>query len=170
MEEYLDQVREAAKTPLYFLSLGAALTIPDMCAGMESADGQSKQALYRAWVDRHLAPRYTAGPGHTPSFSGEDCYGLRCDFLHQGYLQPHKGVYKRIIFIEPHKGLRLHNNVINDALNIDVTTFVNDMVDVAESWLAAARTSPNFIANYPKFMQRHEAGLPPYIGGIPVIA
>jgi hypothetical protein len=169
MEDYFNQVREVAKTHLYFLSLGAALTIPDMCAGMESANGRSSGALYKAWVDQYLAPRYVVGPAHTPSFSGEDCYGLRCAFLHQGYLEPHAGSYTRVIFTEPHSGITMHNNVMNDALNIDVTIFANQMVDAAEQWISAAKSTSNFRANYPKFMQRYEGGLSPYIVGIPVI-
>jgi hypothetical protein len=170
IEDYFRQVRQAASSSLYFVALGAALVIPDMCSSMESADGQTTGALYENWFDKHVARHYTAGSYHTPSFSGKDCYGLRCAFLHQGRLEPHKGGYSRIIFIEPHSGPTLHNNVMNDALNIDVPTFALGMVAAAEAWLGDASTTEEFKENYPHFMQRYPNGLPPYIVGIPVIA
>jgi hypothetical protein len=157
-----------AQTDLYYLTLASALVIPDMCSGLEAADGKTTGALYQAWFDRHVSQKYVGAAG--PSFSGEDCYGLRCAMLHQGRLEPHKGVYKRILFIEPHGGLTLHNNVINDALNIDVTQFARDMVESAEQWLIAAEQIPEYQANYPRYMQRYAQGLPPYIGGTAVIA
>jgi hypothetical protein len=104
------------------------------------------------------------------TLSGEDCYGLRCALLHQGRLRPHGGNYNRIIFIEPHGRIVMHNNVFNEALNIDVTRFAVDMVESAEQWLVAAEQTPAYQANYPHFMQRYPQGLAPYIVGIPVIA
>jgi hypothetical protein len=168
MRDYLDQVRRVVETDLYYLTLAAALILPDMCSGLEASDGKTNGPLYQAWFDRHVAHKYLTANG--PSFSGEDCWGLRCAMLHQGRLEPHKGAYKRILFIEPHSGMTLHNNVLNDALNIDVTRFAFDMIESAEQWLATAEGTPQYQANFPRFMQRYPGGLPPYIGGIPVIA
>lgn len=170
MRDYLAQVRQVSQTNLYFLTLAATLTIPDMCSGLEAPNGNTKGALYKAWFDKHVAHKYTVGPTQQPSFSGEDCWGLRCAMLHQGYLQPHQGVYKRIIFIEPHQSVIMHNNVMNDALNLDVTQFARDMIDSAESWLVNAEQTPVYQANYPHYMQRYPQGLAPYVVGMPVIA
>ena len=63
-----------------------------------------------------------------------------------------------------------HNNVINDALNLDVRIFCHDVCDGAELWLASAEQTPEYQANYGRSMQRHADGLPPYIVGVPVIA
>jgi len=168
MREYLDQVKRVAETDLYYLTLEAALVIPDMCSGLEAVDGKTNRMLYQEWFDRHVAHKYVAASG--PSFSGEDCYGLRCAMLHQGRLEPHKGTYKRVLFIEPHGGMTLHNNVISDALNIDVTQFARDMVEGAEHWLGEAEKTSHYQENFPYFMQRYPRGLPPYISGIPIIA
>jgi hypothetical protein len=62
VRDYLDQVRRVATTDLYFVTLGAALAIPDICAGMETADGRTTGALYAAWFDQHVASKYTPGP------------------------------------------------------------------------------------------------------------
>jgi hypothetical protein len=167
MKDYIDQVKRVAATDLYYLTLAATLIIPDMCSGLEAADGKTTGALYQDWFDQHVAHKYVAAG--KPSFSGEDCWGLRCAMLHQGRLEPHKGAYKRVLFIEPHGGVKTHNNVVFDALNIDVTDFAFDMIDSAEQWLVAAEQTPHYQANFPRFMQRYPYGLPPYIAGVPVI-
>lgn len=171
MQDYFNQVRQAAETELYFLALAGALVIPDMCSGMEARDGRTNGMLYKAWVDERLSPLFFAGPTQSPSFSGEDCWGLRCSLLHQGKLTPHQGSYSKINFVEPGaSSIVFHNNIINDALNIDVPIFVTAMVDAAEKWLASARMMPNFQTNSVSYMQRYPNGLSPYILGVPVIA
>lgn len=171
MQDYFDQVRLAASTKLYFLALAGALVIPDMCSSMETVDGKTTGPLYKAWVDKYVAPHFTVGPNRTPSFSGEDCWGVRCSLLHQGRLIPHQGNYSRILFVEPGTSTNtFHNNVMNDALNIDVPLFVLTIADAAEKWLAVTQNTTNFEANRANYMQRYPIGLPPYIVGVPVIA
>lgn len=166
MRDYFDQVSAAAQSnQLYFLALSGALVIPDMCSAMEQSDGRATRERYIAWFDRHVAPKYTG------SMTGDDCYGLRCALLHQGRLGPHRGSYSRVLFVEPGStGITMHNNVIDDALNIDVRVFVDDVVSSAYAWLSTAEQTPEYVANFPNFMQRYPLGLPPYIGGVPVIA
>jgi hypothetical protein len=119
-------------------------------------------ARYQAWFDRHVADnilrpvarRFRRGlPGTS-----------LCDAA------PGKARATQGTFIEPHSSRKLHNNVINDAFNIDVTQFATDMIASAEYWLATAETTPAYQANFPHCMQRYPAGLPPCIGGPPVIA
>jgi len=169
MLDYFDQVRRAAQSGLYYVALGGALAIPDMCAAMETASGLTTDRLYEAWFDEWVAPKYSgAGGAH---MTGHDCYGLRCSMLHQGRLEPHKGSYKRVLFIEPGATTVVaHNNIMNDALNIDVNIFVRDMVESAVAWHERASQATAYQANYPRFMQRYPWGLKPYIGGVPVIS
>ncbi|MFY9264355.1 MAG: hypothetical protein WAO61_02865 [Solirubrobacterales bacterium] len=169
MRDYFDQVRAAANSDLYFLALGGALTIPDMCAAMEANDGRSTGGRYKAWFQKHVSPKYVAAG--MPSLSGEDAWGFRCSFLHQGRLQPHHGVYRRVLFVEPRdSGIVLHNNVINDALNLDAGRFVLDVVESADAWIGTAEQSKVFGNNFANFMQRYPNGLLPYIAGVPVIS
>lgn len=153
------------------MSLFAVLTLPDICAAMSSTDGRAEGKRYIAWFDKYVAPRYTVGPDHRPSFSGADCYYYRCSLLHQGSPQHSKSSYSRIIFVEPGTTSNVfHNNVINDVLNIDVRLFCHDVLDGAERWLSEAENTPEYKINYGRFIQRYPNGLPPYIVGVPVIA
>jgi hypothetical protein len=136
-----------------------------MCGAMEHPDGLANRQRFVAWFDIHVAPKYGG------FMSGEDCYGLRCGLLHQGRLEPHRGWYSRVIFVEPGAiSGTLHNNILGDALNIDPTIFVSDVVESALLWLETAEQTPEYAANYERSMQRYPTGLAPYISGVPVIA
>lgn len=165
MQDLLAQIRTANSTGLYYVSLFSALALPDICAALESPDGLAKGPRYEAWFDRYLAPRYHG------FLTGSDCYLFRCSLLHQGRTQHPKGTYSRILFVEPDgSGLVLHNNVLNDALNIDVRIFCEDLVTAVETWLPQARKLPYFAHNLSQFVRRYPNGLPPYIVGVPVVA
>ncbi len=171
MRDLINQARAAADSRAYYLSLFAALTLPDICGAMSSADGRAERSRYIAWFDKYVAPRYTVGPERTPSFSGSDCYYYRCALLHQGSSQHPKSSYTRVLFVELGATSNVfHNNVLNDALNIDVRQFCHDVLNGAEQWLREAEHTAEFKQNYPRFMQRYPNGLPPYIVGVPVIA
>lgn len=101
--------------------------------------------------------------------SGEDCYLLRCSMLHQGTTQHPTGNFSRFLCTEPGGGT-MHNNIMNDALNLDVALFVNDIVEAALAWIATAERTPNYQSNFPRFIQRHPRGLAPFIIGVPVIS
>lgn len=59
---------------------------------------------------------------------------------------------------------------MNDALNIDVRIFCNDLISGAEEWLKENENTDLYKKNYDKFMRRYPSGLPPYIVGVPVIS
>lgn len=178
IREFFDQVLRAADAGLYYLALFGALSIPDICASMEAADGRTNASRYAAWFDTHVAAKYAVGPDHQPSVTGDDAYGLRCSMLHQARTEPHKGSYSRVLFVEPGHGFIAHNNVMivgNDdqwaaVLNIDVGAFCRDLVEAANAWLGAAEGTAVFQDNYPHFLQRYPDGFPPFIGGVPVLS
>lgn len=162
MYELLNQIKLALDNKLYYLALQSSLTIPDICASLQSTDGKTNRMKYIEWYDTHILEK---------SFiDGETCYRLRCSSLHQGHTQNEKSKYSRILFIEPNSNYIMHNNIINDALNIDILIFCNSILDAAKKWLSSVQSDETFKSNYSKFMKRYEFGLPPYIIGVPVIS
>jgi hypothetical protein len=165
MRDVLEQIADGLTARLYYLSLFTALAIPDMCGAIDSTDGRASGTNYAAWFDLWVGPRYAG------RLTGEECYGFRCSLLHQGQLQSTRGRYSRIVFVEPDvTTVVLHNNVINDALNIDVRIFCEDIIDAASFWLDYVENTPRFIANFQNFVRRYPTGLAPYIEGTPVIS
>ena len=171
MEDFLNQVEAAANVAnLYYLALSGALLIPDMCAALESTDGQSTGARYVAWFNTHVAPLHEMGEG-LPILTGTDCYLFRCSFLHQGTTKHSTSRYSRILFVEPGaSGLVLHMNILNDALNIDVQMFCQEMVAAARNWIEQVSGTETYETNLVSFIRRHPDDLAPYIGGVAVIS
>ncbi len=159
------QIKKGLETNLYFLSLFPTLVIPDICGALESENGEASPEKYKSWFNKYVARKYNG------FLDGEDCYFFRCSLLHQGSSQHPKSTYSRVIFVEPSatKSI-LHNNVLNDALNIDVRIFCNDLIAGAEKWLEENENTNLYKKNYNKFMRRYPNGLLPYIEGISVIS
>ena len=169
MRDLLEQVQNAIAGRAYYIALYVSLTLPDICSAMSSEDGQATRQRYIHWFNAYVAPAYMVRG--EPSFNGETCYFYRCGVLHQGRAQHPRLRYERILFIEPGAGRPiLHNNIMNAALNIDISRFCHDMVAGAMSWLEREEAGEHFQRNSARFMQRHPNGLPPYIVGLPVIA
>lgn len=165
MRDFLVQIKKGLDVNLYLLSLFSALAIPDICGAMGSENGEANAEKYKAWFDKYIAPKYNN------FLNGEDCYYFRCSLLHQGSSQHNKSNYKRVLFVEPSAATNIfHNNIMNDALNIDVRIFCSDLISGAEKWLEENENTDLYKKNYDKFMRRYPNGLPPYIVGVPVIS
>jgi hypothetical protein len=164
MQDVIQQVRTSNEAGLYYVALFSALALPDICAALESDNGQASKDKYVSWFNTHVASRYNG------FLDGETCYYFRCSMLHQGSTQHPRGQYSRIIFVEPgQSGIVLHNNIMNDALNIDVHIFCEDLCAAAESWWRTESSDLNVQTNLQRFVTRHPDGLTPYISGVPVI-
>lgn len=163
MRDFLRQIRLAIDANLYFVALFSVLAIPDLCGAISSKGGTSSKKKYIEWFDKYVAANYF--------LKGEDCYYFRCSLLHQGSSQHEASNYQRVLFVEPASTTHVfHNNIIMDALNIDVTIFCQDMVKGVEVWLKEVEETELYGKNYDKFLRRYPNGLSPYIVGIPVIS
>jgi hypothetical protein len=164
MRDFLQQIGLALQANLYYVGLFAVLAIPDMCGAAASKDGRSTREKYIAWFDKYVG-------GKCQFLTGDDCYRFRCSALHQGSSQHASSSYSRVIFVEPSASTNIfHCNVLNDALNIDVRIFCEDMTNGALQWLSEVEGTEPFETNKTKFMTRYSSGLPPYIVGVPVIS
>ena len=134
MKYLLEQIRKALCVNLYYVSLFTSLAIPDICGAIGSANGKASDTKYKNWVDKYVAHKYFG------MLTGEDCYYFRCSLLHQGSSQNPKSTYKRILFVEPSASTNVfHCNILNDALNIDVRIFCEDIILGAEAPLTVSR-------------------------------
>jgi hypothetical protein len=164
MDVITKEVERALDNGLYYLAVMLALTLPDICAALESRDGQTSGSRYKAWYTSWLASRYS-------TLTGNDLYRLRCGVVHQGRFGPSSMQYSRILFTIPNpQGNVFHNNIINDALNLDTQTFCQDMLACVKRWYASKENDPNVIQNLPHLVQFREYGLAPYMVGMPLIA
>jgi hypothetical protein len=88
--------------------------------------------------------------------NGDDCYALRCAYLHLGDFdiseQRARDVVSRFVFIEPRRGGIIHLNPYPDGmLQLQVDLFCDAVCDAVARWL----TSP--IATAPDVAARIQA-------------
>lgn len=164
METILSEIELAIKAGLYYLAVAMALTLPDICAALESEDGQTSNKKYKAWYSANLAEKY-------PRMTDVDCYSLRCGVLHQGRCGHPNSQYGRVIFTIPNAQQNFfHNNILNDALNLDAPQFCADVVQSVRDWFVSSRHLVNVQANLPNLVRFRPFGLSPYMVGMPLIA
>lgn len=164
MDEFLEQIEAAINANQFYLALFCCLALPDICGAISSADGVAVGGRYREWFDRYVSPRYEG------NLDGSNCYAFRCAVLHQGRVE-HKNLgYRRIIFVDPNTahGVTMHNNVLNDALNIDARQFCIEIIQGVRQWLEENSENANFKKNYETFLKRRKGGLEAYITGVDV--
>lgn len=164
MEFLLKEIEYALNNGLYFMALQSTLTLPDICGALQSSDGMATKNDYITWYDTY------AKESSSNAISGQDCYYFRCSCIHQGTSQNPRSSYKRIIFLIPNNRFTMHNNIINDALNIDIKIFCSTVISAVRKWEQQFKNDPNYIKNYDKLIKVYLNGLPPYIDGIPVIS
>jgi hypothetical protein len=76
----------------------------------------------------------------------------------------------RLIFMEPQTGVGVfHMNRIDDALNINIRRFVDDIGTAVDSWHSNVVGTEPFETNAAQLMRRYPNGLQPYITGVSVI-
>lgn len=164
MDSLLDEVDAALDTQLYYLAVLLSLTLPDICSALESFDGETRKPRYQAWVDTWFLPEY-------PMMTADDLYSLRCGVVHQGRFGHRNMQFSRVIFSLPDgRNNVFHQNILNDALNLDAVQFCRDMQTAVRSWWATQATDPHVQSNIPNLMQYRPDGLSPYMIGVPVIS
>jgi len=179
----LDQIQKSLDFNLYYVSLFAALAVPDIGGALDSDDGQASGSKYIAWFEKYVRLRFTEivkkslppeMAGHVPEMenplTGDACYRFRCSLLHQGSSQHPKSPYSRIIFIEPGATTNVvHYGILNDALCIDLKSFCIEIIEGTKIWLNEVENTQKYKENYDRFARRHPNGLTPYIVGVPVV-
>lgn len=157
METLLREIEHALDAGLFYLALALSLSLPDICAALDSPNGESSGPRYRDWYDTNLAAKYKW-------FTAADCWSLRCGVLHQGRFGHPNMQYARVFFTLPVPNrIRHHNNIFNDALNLDAITFCRDVVAAVRAWFQANQNSANVQRNLPKLVQFYPAGFAPYV-------
>lgn len=162
LEYLLSDINKALDNGMYFIALQSALTIPDICSALESENGETNGKNYAKWYDKNVKR-------DGDYMTGDDCYFYRCSCIHQGISVNDRMNYTRVLFLYPNSSLVMHNNILNDALNIDLIQFCSQMVYSCKEWLSSHETDSIVKRNYSKLMKVYPNGLLPYIAGVPVI-
>lgn len=145
MERFTNSIRAAVESANWYGALTMALTLPDVCGKLENPNGGS-QVRYADWFRVWLEPTYTShvGPQRVRHvfLSGNDCYALRCSYLHEGggniEHQRAREALDRFHFITPPlNGNVVDMNRVNNTLQLQVDRFALNMANAVDRWSEA---------------------------------
>jgi hypothetical protein len=144
MRHFVRAVRDATSSRNWYAALGLGLALPDMCGFMETPTSGSR-ARYVRWFHRFVEPLYTNAKGEV-MLTGEDCYALRCAYLHQGDVdimgQRARSVLERFHFVVTLPGVTIHRNQLFTTLQLQVDLFCEEICAGVESWLLEMSGTP----------------------------
>lgn len=159
-----DEILKAVSSGLYSVPIFMSAAIPDICAALESDDGRTTAARYRAWFDKWAADRMTL-------MTAEDCYSLRCGLIHQGKLGGLKGEISQVIFPLPNPAIATFANCrFNDVYMYDIASFCSDMISSSNDWWGIVEGNSTVMQNAKHILKVHASGWGNAISGIPVLA
>lgn len=160
MDQLFNEIRAAVANNAWVLALFGVLAVPDICAALESPDGTTSGAKYKAWITANLGDKYAC-------LDAGEIYKMRCSMLHEGASATAN--YKRTIFVASGSNT-FHMNILGDALNLDLKTFAEDVITAASRWLSANKDTEPVKTNLEKLIRWYPNGLPGYFANIPVLA
>lgn len=142
MQALIDSVKKALEQENWYAALTLALTLPDICGKVEHPKvGTGKR--YSDWFNQYVGFSYQSMLGHPKTkhvfLSGNDCYALRCAFLHEGSSnitqQRAREALDDFIFRAPRLTGSMHICQSSQKLILEVDKFCKDITDGVEHWL-----------------------------------
>lgn len=148
MKRFTDSIRESVHNANWFGALFLALCLPDICGAVETPT-EAVGNRYKRWFEENLGQEYGT------LFTADDCYFFRCACLHQGLDTHQRLASERIHFIvPPPRESRIHRNMLNDVLQMQIDIFCIDIADAVDSWYESiAKKDPSMEAEIAKLIQ-----------------
>jgi hypothetical protein len=138
MHRFTKAIKKSLEVNNWYSALYLALTMPDICARLESENGKTNGQKYASWFDKYMLHKYqmdgSANCAPHIFLSGNDCYALRCAILHEGAaditMQRCREALDRFHFTV----VGSHCNQFDSVLQLDVPVFCNDICESIENW------------------------------------
>ncbi|MDP3028486.1 MAG: hypothetical protein Q8O04_03150 [Deltaproteobacteria bacterium] len=145
MERFTSAIKKSLETENWYSALYLSLTLPDICARLESDDGKTNRTKYITWFDKYLAKYYQHKIGGSKELhvfiSGNDCYALRCALLHEGGTDITTQICRETLEKFHFTVVGAHCNQINNVLQLDVPSFCKDVCNSIDSWYEDFKTN-----------------------------
>jgi hypothetical protein len=118
----------------YWSLLHVTVCLPDICAALQSANGESTGRRYIAWCDRWLVH---------PALSGAERWSMRCKVLHQGRAFVSTGTrYTTFAFGQPDEsGAVDHMRPEGTRLHLDVGALADEAQQGVGRWIEWVETN-----------------------------
>jgi hypothetical protein len=153
MRNFIQSIEASLTTENHYAALGMALAAPDVCGWILDPSTPSKQR-YIAWFEKYVQDKYTLEETKIQPrrvfLSGSDCYALRCAFLHEGRenisAQRAREVLESFQFVVPPPGWNIHNNKMNNTLQLQVDVFCRDLTEGVQAFLEDISSDSDCVA------------------------
>ena len=139
---YFEEIERCKVAQCYWSLLHLLVILPDICAALESDNGEAKRDRYLNWCKRHF--------GRDKTFTPEDRYAVRCALLHQGRTVTDKGQYGSYSFVQPTATGGILHRLVHDFgpehkpnFTLDVSSMALETVQAIRSWFADLQAVEN---------------------------
>jgi len=159
MDNIIKSIENSLQNKNWYSALVLSLILPDVCAKLED-NGKSSSVRYPEWFNTYLGKKYDG------FLSGNDCYSLRCAFLHEGSsnieTQKAKDVLDHFVFVANGAHCNRFSNCHfgdpkydgKDFLQLSVNNFCQDMIKATKQWL----NDRSINKNLSDMLEIHESG------------
>ncbi len=132
---YWDDMDRCRKAGAYWSLLHVTVCLPDICAALQSDDGETSKGRYIAWCDQHLSD---------PSLSGAERYRMRCKVLHQGRATVDQaGRYGGFSFAQPAATGQIdHKRLEGNTFVLDVGQLSEEARLAVAQWVCGLEANP----------------------------
>ena len=165
---YLRELRRVRDNRAYWSALHLLLTVPEICGALQSVEGRSSHAAYRAWAHHNLAVSF---------LSPSDWYHAHCQLLHHGRTPAatgHAGAagarYDRFVYVDPESAPGQHGRIAMRRGHLEIVLDVAELCDAMHDglyrWFRSLVQGPSRDAS--ARVQRHLSTLPSPLAGTPV--
>lgn len=152
MDHYVRSINASLTTGNVCAALAMTLALPDICGWLLDPSASSR-ARYVAWFEKYVAHYYVhhIGPQHerTVFLSGNDCYALRCAFLHEGREdiseQRAQELLNSFQFTVAPPGWQIHCNLFGKTLQLQVDIFCRQFINAVTLFQTEISNSPEIV-------------------------
>ena len=158
MKHLTESIKQSLENGNWYSAIAIALTIPDICAKINDGT-KSNGKKYAQWFDTYVGDNYKTNYSQSQlemvreysteqdyqnmlkgtKLSGNDCYALRCAYLHEGTgeitTQRAREILDEIKFVEPNHRMNMHGSIINNKLVLHIDEFCQHLLSGVEIWI-----------------------------------
>ena len=156
MDHLISSINRSIKDKNWYGALAISLSIPDICSKINDGT-KTTGKKYASWFNEYVGIHYQSNYPEPllqkvleystkedylnlkkPRLTGNDCYALRCAYLHEGIgeisTQRAREVLDEILFVEPSNEMELHGSIVNNKLILRIDEFCSHILAGAEAW------------------------------------
>jgi hypothetical protein len=132
---YFEDAERCLAASAYWCLLHVTVCLPDVCAALQSRDGEASGLRYEKWCNRYFGQ---------PCLLGSERYQIRCKVLHQGRARTTKQPrYSNFAFGQPDASGRVdHLRVDGRTLHVDVGELYRETRRAIRQWILSLESRP----------------------------